>query len=159
MNRLKKRIHSFCKNTADEILESATKNAEAISYKTMSPDTRSLLRSVAEHSMKHGEPAPDAYKRIVEQVFQKHVRRISNDIRIPIIVAALVMSKDEWASFHSMHIDRFLNYYSIATYSISKAYVATFVEVAKNRKRTKAKPAENSQSHSTFPNDQYEYED
>jgi len=155
MNRLKKRIHSFCNKRAQSIMTAATEKAKDVSHKTMSDASRRLIRSVAEQSINDGQPAPDAYKKIVEQVFGNHVSRISTDMRVPMIVAAIVMNKKEWIYFHSSHINDFLNYYNTATYSVSKAYVASFIEIAK-QKRQKTDKVEKSAINSPFEDLDYD---
>lgn len=159
MNRFRKRIKNFCDDRAEEAIGLALDKAKKVTYESLSDSSRELLRSVARESIANGEPAPDAYKKIVQHIFGPHVSRVSSDIRVPFIIAALILNKEEWISFHSRHIDDFMQYYNTATYSVSKAYVASFVEVAKEKsKRKKAEPnkAEKSLLFSSLENDTYE---
>jgi hypothetical protein len=147
MNRFKNRIYTFCEERASQAMQPALEKAEQVSYESMSEASRKLLRSVAEYSISNGEPAPDAYQKIVQQVFGPSLGRISSDMRVPLMIAAIFMEKKKWISFHSSYIDSFLKYYNSATYSVSKAYVESFVEVAtEKKKRKKASKAEKSLS-------------
>lgn len=161
MNRFKNRIQNFCKERAEQAIQPAIRKAKDISYSSLSSVSKQLLRKIAEDSINNQEIAPESYRDIVQKVFGSDSGRISSDMRVPLIIAGIFMSKNEWISFHSFYVDSHMKYYNVATNSISKAYVESFVEVAKEQ-RKKASKAEKSLLNTNeynFSDTSDEYED
>ena len=157
MNRLKIRIKTFCEERAKDAIEVALLKAKDTKFDHLSKTSQDLLMEIAKSSIDSGETPDDAYKSMVDSVLGSDVSRISSDMRVPMIVAALFMNKEEWIHFHSTHMNEYISYISHATYYLSKAYITAYTKiVSENKKRQKAKKAEKSAINSSFEDLDYD---
>lgn len=156
MNRLKTRIKTFCEERAADVIEAALDKAKDITYEKLSSTSQQLLRDVAIQSMSAGETPDEAYKSMVDDVFGSDIGRISSDVRVPMLVAALFMSKEDWIAFHTTHVNAYIGYVSYATYYLSKAYLTAYTEIVSENKRQKAEKAEKSATNYSF--DELDYD-
>ncbi len=141
--KFQNKIKKFCLQRSQKITENALNSLQGLSYDALPDKSKALLSKFADEAVASGKEQYEAYYAIVKEVFGNQVTMMSKESRSPVLLAALLLSKKDWADFHNQHINAFSEYFSKASYSVSKIYVSLIIE---KTKRKKAKDAEKSLS-------------